>query len=81
MSSWNYQVMRRKVPKDEEWAYTDGYEYGIHEYYPPSEGLSKGGWTKNPEIKGESVEDLENQLKFMMLDIEKYGIKDWDTGK
>lgn len=80
MSNWRYQIFRRKVSKeDRKWLESD-YMYGIHEYYPKTEERG-AGWTVNPEVHGETVKDVENQLHFMLGDIERYGIKDYDTGE
>lgn len=65
--NWHYQVMRHKADK-EEW-------FEIHEYFPLEDGNL---WTENGvTVSGESIEDLKWQLKAMLNDLEKHGVKDY----
>lgn len=63
--TWHYQVMRT--------VHEDGsVTFGIHEYY---RGLEN--WTENPVTpQGESVEDLERELKRMLNDLQKYPVRE-----
>ena len=74
MEHWHYQILRRK--KDCKIMYPGGYEYGVYEYYPDIEG--KNLHTLTPCITGESLKDVENQLHFMLADLKKYGVKDYE---
>ena len=68
--SWHYQVMRHKIDK-EEW-------FEVHEYFTKTQGLESDCWTENGvTVSGESIEDLKWQLKAMLNDLEKHGVKDY----
>lgn len=67
---WHYQVMRHKAD-GEEW-------FEVHEYFHRMRGLESDCWTERGVIAGrESLEDLKWQLKAMLNDLEKYGVKDY----
>ena len=59
--SWNYRVMHHKVGQQD--------YYGLHEVY------YKGGkpwlWTTEPEIVGETLDELGSVLRMMLNDFEK----------
>ena len=64
--TWNYQLMRHTEYDGEVW-------YAIHEDY------RFGGYTINPaNTCGETVEEVVEQLKAMLEDIEKHGVKDYE---
>ena len=66
--NWHYQVMRHKTD-EEDW-------YEIHEYFPLEDGHL---WTENGvTVSGESIEDLKWQLKAMLNDLDKHGVKDYE---
>lgn len=68
-SHWHYQLMRHKKENGEVW-------YGIHEYYPM---LNPEGYTVRPiSVFGEDKEDIIWQLKAILSDIEKHGVKDYE---
>lgn len=65
--TWHYQLMRHTEPSGDVW-------FAIHEFY---EG--RIGWTKDPTAIGGTSEDtVKWQLKRMLEDIEKHGVKDYD---
>lgn len=64
---WRYQVMKH----DDDL----GVWYGVHEYYTMTEGA---GYTIEPLLTGESVEELKEILKMIEQDIYKHGVKDYD---
>jgi len=69
-SHWRYQLMKTVMDNGDT-------RYSIHEYYPM---LGGDAWTKDPiSVDGESVEDVVWMLKAMLNDIEKHGVKDYDT--
>lgn len=76
--SWHYQMIRRKLDTEE--AEFNGYEheYGIYEYYLKIGKEKRNLHTVDPIIFGESPEDVADQLKFMLLDIAKHGIKEYE---
>ena len=54
----------------------DGY-YAVHEYYEMDDG---DGWTENPVIvDGNSVEDVKKMLLLILKDIDKHGVKDYES--
>ena len=64
--TWNYQLMKHTEPDGEVW-------YAVHEDY------RFGGYTTNPaNAYGETPEEVVVQLKAMLKDIEKYGVKDYE---
>ena len=74
MSHWHYQLMYHKY--DEPGLGEDGY-YAVHEYYEMDDG---DGWTENPVIvDGNSVEDVKKMLLLILKDIDKHGVKDYET--
>jgi len=64
--TWHYQVMK----------HDDGQEvwYGVHEYYELDGGV---GWTANPIITAETLEELKQIPKMLEQDIYKHGVKDY----
>lgn len=63
--TWHYQIMRHSDQ-----------QYAVHEYYPTEDG---GGWTEEPiKIEGDSVEDIREQLKMILNDIDNHGVKDYE---
>lgn len=68
MTTWRYQLMKKVHPTGEVW-------YGVHEYYEEEDG--KDAWTLEPvRIVGESPEEIIEELKVILLDIQMYGVKD-----
>jgi len=67
---WHYQVMKHKG-EEGDW-------YGIHEYYPFSEG--KAGWTKETISldKAETVSELRTMIWRILDDFDKHGVKDYE---
>ena len=64
---WHYQVMRHKT-NEEEW-------YEMHEYFPLESGHF---WSESGSmVVGLSIEDIKWQLKAMLNDLEKHGVKDY----
>jgi hypothetical protein len=54
----------------------EGY-YAVHEYYKMDDG---DGWTENPvEVTGNSIEDVKKALMLMLHDIDKHGVKNYES--
>ena len=64
--TWHYQVMK----------HDDGEEvwYGVHEYYKLG---GEVGWTEDPIISAETLEELKQIPKMLEQDINKHGVKDY----
>ena len=58
--SWNYRIIY--YDDDEVHPY-----YGLHEVFYSKKGKIKF-WTKEPELVGESEDDISDQLKMMLQD-------------
>ena len=58
--SWNYRIIY--YDDDDVHPY-----YGLHEVFYSKKGKIKT-WTKEPDIVGESVQDIKDQLKMMLKD-------------
>lgn len=57
---------------------SDGY-YAIHEYFHLGDS-DENVWTSNPiAVTGDSIEDIKWSLKTMLEDIEKHGVKDYES--
>lgn len=78
--TWHYQLMKHTETSDYSW-------YGVHEFYkenqiPTMDNLPSyfvGGYTANPvEVFGDTPEEVVEQLKAMIKDIEKHGVKDYE---
>ena len=70
MSNWHYQLMYHDSG--------EGY-YAIHEYFPFMDS-NETVWTSNPiTVTGESVEDIKWCLKAMLDDIDKHGVKNYES--
>lgn len=69
MSSWHYQLMYHD---------SDGH-YAMHEYFHLGDS-DHTVWTSDPiTLTGDSVEDIKWSLKAMLDDIEKHGVKDYES--
>ena len=60
---WHYQVILHP-----DWPKFSG-QLGLHELYP-----DPLGWTQDPDITGDSIEDMLIALELMKRDIKKYPI-------
>lgn len=64
MAHWHYQVMK----------HPDG-TYAIHEYFEMPDG---DAWTERPvTVDGETVEDVIEALRLMVIDIGRHGVKEY----
>ena len=64
--TWHYQLMKRTEPNGEVW-------YGVYEFY------GMGGYTAQPVCAlGDTPEEVVDQLKAMLEDIEEHGVKDYE---
>ena len=61
--TWNYRIIYHD--DDEIQPY-----YGLHEVFYSKKGKIKF-WTKEPDVVGESVKDIKQQLKMMLKDVKK----------
>lgn len=69
MSSWHYQLMYHD---------SDGH-YAMHEYFHLGDS-DDTAWTSDPiTVTGDSLEDIKWSLKTMLNDIEKHGVKDYES--
>ena len=59
--SWNYRVMHHKVGVQE--------YYGLHEVYYKEDG-SVWLWTNDPEVMGDTVDEIGSTLRMMINDFE-----------
>ena len=77
---WHYKLLRRKLKGIDAELFGQEYEYGLYEFYPAveDEGEKKDLHTTEPIISGVSDTDVKAQLKFMLMDIDKYGIGEYD---
>jgi len=64
--SWNYRIIY--YDDDDVHPY-----YGLHEVFYSKKGKIKN-WTKEPDIVGESVQDIKDQLKMMLKDTKMLAI-------
>ena len=78
--TWHYQLMKHMPTSDYSW-------YGVHEFHKENQvpamgnlpSYLVGGYTANPvEIFGDTPDEVVEQLKAMIKDIEKYGVKDYE---
>jgi len=70
MSHWHYQLMRHLTPDGETY-------YAVHEYCFLGEGPA---WTEKPvTVDGESKSDVVWMLEQMLVDIDKHGVKDYES--
>ena len=82
MAHWHYQLMYHKY--DKPILGEDGY-YAVHEYYPSMASIDPWvddgpGWTENPvTVDGNSVEDVKKMLLLILKDIDKHGVKDYES--
>lgn len=73
MNHWHYQLMYRKYNRP-----VDGQEgyYAVHEYYETDAGNS---CTAGPvTVEGDSVDDVKKMLEYILEDIDKHGVKEYD---
>jgi len=68
---WHYQLIRRKNQNKE-------YEYAIHEYYPDLQGKGPACTRSPVSIWGDSEKEVLEILEMIRLDIEKYGVIDYE---
>ena len=67
--TWHYQIMKHNTDQED--------YYAVHEYYDMADGQV---WTENPvSITGNDVEELKKTLQYILDDIEKHGVKDYDV--
>ena len=72
MSGWCYRVMRRRV--------SNGYAYGIHEFFSDMEHDGPG-WTSDAmDPHGETPEELRSDYEYM-AEAFKHPVLDHETGK
>ena len=64
MAGWNYRIFREKIG--------DEINYSMREAYYDDKG-NVDGYTSSPIIQGESLTELEDTLKRMLNDIERFG--------
>ena len=67
LQGWHYQVMKHVEPDGEVW-------HGVHEYYPFCDG-----YTEEPILSGEDLEDIKQILKMIEQDIYRHGVKDYEV--
>ena len=73
--TWHYQLMHHKY---DEMGREDDF-YAIHEYYQLPDAV-KNGWTEYPvTIQGDSPKEVKEILLMMLADLEKHGVKDYDS--
>ena len=72
--TWHYQLMRHLTSNGETY-------YAVHEYYVDVEGINgQELWTESPvSVDGESKSDVVWMLKAILNDIEKHGVKDYES--
>ena len=61
---WNYRVITKDISEDIK-------EYGIYEVFYNEQG-EICAHSENPELVGESMDDLFNQLSNMVIDVDKH---------
>lgn len=72
MSSWRFQVFRSTADSGEVF-------YAVHEFYTMHDG--KEGYTARPiTFEAESVSDLRMALLNALRDLERHGVRDFETG-
>ena len=78
MTHWNYRIFRYKNKLK---GYPDWESFGLHEaYYDDKDKVE--GWTEDPIIVGDSVEELLETLDMMKKDIKRFPeILDYEPDK
>lgn len=72
MSSWRYQIFQHRDDGGEPYL-------AIHEYYTLHD--EREAWTLKPvPIEADTVEDLRTELLRIVDDLDKYGVRDIETG-
>lgn len=72
MSSWRYQVFRHRADSGETYL-------AVHEFYTTHD--KKESWTMRPvPLEAETEGALRTTLARIMLDMERHGVRDFESG-
>ena len=73
MSGWHYQIMRHTADSGEDYL-------AVHEFYTMHDGGT--GWThKAVPIEADSLDEMRQALTTILRDLERYGVRDAQTGE
>ena len=65
---WNYRIIKKSSNND--------LHYGLYEVFYNNSG-EICAHAENPDIVGESIEDIKKTLKLMLKDVDKYETLEW----
>jgi hypothetical protein len=65
MTTWNFRIIKHNLPTEPEvW-------FGLHEVYADKKGRIEG-WTEQPILVGDSIEDIAKELNHMVDDVRRF---------